>query len=269
MIDHWRQVAERWSQVGPPLRPSPSDIQVYSSMLSAEVPVSALILGVTPELAALDWPMGSRVLAVDHTEAMIRAIWTGAPSSATLGDWRHLPVRDASIDCAFCDGGLHLLDFPNGQMDLIREVGRVLAVGGRFALRLFLPPSLPESPDDVVNDLFNGRLPNLNVLKLRLGHSLCLDPATGVALAEVFRVIDALAPDLDALADRLRWERLDLRAIESYRDSANRYHFVSLMEVQALFGNAFKELVLESLTPGTGVMGEQCPTAIWRKEGTP
>lgn len=268
MTGHWPSIADRWAQVGPPLRPSSADVKVFASLIPNGSPCRAIIFGVTPELVKLPWPTGSAVLAVDHTEPMIRAVWPGPPSHAVLADWRSLPVRRESLDLALCDGGLHLLNYPDGQLKFVSQVSSCLRSGGRFGLRLFLPPAKPEPEETVISDLVTGRIPNLNVLKLRLGHSLCQSSEVGVAVRDLYQRVEALAPSLGDLAIRLGWKLDHLRAIESYRESLSRYHFINLEQTAALFGNVAGSLKLEKIVPGKGILGSQCPISVWRK-GSP
>ena len=59
MTGHWAEIARRWQQVGPPLRPSVQDIAFYTRAIADITAPRALILGVTPELYHLPWPAGA------------------------------------------------------------------------------------------------------------------------------------------------------------------------------------------------------------------
>lgn len=262
MKDHWQAVANRWAQVGPPLRPSAADVTLYQELIDAWRPQRALILGVTPEIAGLTFPEGGRVFALDHTIGMIEAVWPGPRTRVVKGDWRSMPFGSGSFDLAFCDGGLHLQSFPLGQRELSRSLRRVLKAGGRAVFRLF---PMPENRADLVRvleELGERAIPNLNVLKLRLGMTLQSCPEDGVALADVYQAIAGLAPSLDELADRLGWNREHLRAIESYRGSANRYHFLGRDDAIRLFCDEAGGFELESMEPMDGY-----PIAMFRKKG--
>ncbi|MGH7489027.1 MAG: class I SAM-dependent methyltransferase, partial [bacterium] len=161
---HWPDVARQWKQVGPPLRPSPQDIGFLHGALNAQgadTQLRALILGVTPELYQLLAPVAHDLIAMDHTQAMIECVWPGARDSVILSDWRKMPLADASQDVVVCDGGLHLLSFPDGQRELVTALRRVVAQGGLCLLRLFIPPPEHESVESVLQDLLDGTVPSL------------------------------------------------------------------------------------------------------------
>ena len=261
---HWAEVARRWALVGPPLRPSPEDVAAYAEVVAPR----GLILGVTPEIYRLPWPEGADVLALDHTRAMIEAVWPGPPDAAVCADWTDMPGEPASRDVAFCDGGLHLLPYPEGQAKVVENLARVLVPGGLVALRLFTPPPEPESAADVLADLLGGRVANLNVLKLRLGMALQADPSEGVALDSVYAALVAAAPDgLPALAETIGWDLDHLLAIESYRGSPDRYYFVTFEQVRDLFCVSPGGFDLVSMRVPAYDLGDLCPLLVLRRHG--
>ena len=131
-LGQWSLAARSWSLHGSPLRPGEQDVDSYRQALTDwcdENPTSpprALILGVTPEIYRLPWPKGASVTAVDRTPEMIEHVWPGPRSNALLSDWREVPLPERSVDLVFCDGGLHLLDFPDGQARLCGELERLI-----------------------------------------------------------------------------------------------------------------------------------------------
>jgi len=260
---HWAEIARRWALVGPPLRPSPEDVARYAEVVAPR----GLILGVTPEIFHLPWPDGADVLALDHTRAMIEAVWPGPPGAAVCADWTDMPLEPASRDVALCDGGIHLLAWPEGQAAMVENLARVVVGGGLVALRLFTPPVEPETPAAVLDDLLGGRVANLNVLKLRLGMALQPDPAEGVALASVYAALTEVAlPDgLPALAESIGWDVEHLLAIESYRDSPNRYYFVSFEQVRDLFCVDPGGFDLVSVQVAGYDLGDRCPLLVLRR----
>lgn len=262
MKDHWQAVAARWAQVGPPLRPSPDDVAVYQKLVEAWKPQRTLILGVTPEIEALSYPEENQVFALDHTLGMIEAVWPGPRSRVVKGNWRAMPFGAGSFDVGFCDGGLHLQPFPVGQREVARSLCQALKIGGRAVFRLFPMPEAALAPERVLTELWEGSIPNLNVLKLRLGWALQHSPEEGVSLADVYQTIADLGSDLNVLADCLHWKREHLLAIESYRGSANQYHFLGLDDAVRLFCDEAGGFELESIEPMDG-----CPIVVFRKRG--
>jgi SAM-dependent methyltransferase len=272
----WPSVARIWHQLGSPLRPVETDLDCCRAALAdwlrdfdGRLP-RALILGVTPELYHLPWPMGSLVMAVDRTHEMVRHVWPGDGSQVLLADWRQMEWPDASFDLVLCDGGLHLLDHPTGQRALADRLERIIAPGGRFVLRLFVPPAQPEAPQEVLKELLSGQIPNLNCLKLRLGMALQESPAEGVALQTVWRRLRETTGDWSELAATLGWPLEQLLAIDAYRDSPARYHFVSAAHAEDLMCNGDGSddggpFHLQRTSVPSYPMGAQCPTLVFHR----
>lgn len=265
----WPRVASVWKQLGPPLRPSQEDLAHFRRALSgwcarhAGKDPRGLILGVTPELYHLPWPDRARLMAADRTPEMVAHVWPGDAANVQLADWRELDLPQASLDIVMCDGGLHLLDYPAGQARLFEGLSRLLAPGGLFVIRLFVPPPVRETPPQVQAALLAGEIPDLNCLKLRLGMALQQGAAEGVALGTVWRTLRQVSQDWAELAERLGWPLAHLQVIDAYRDSAAHYHFVTVEEAVALAaGNGFE---LQEIDTPSYRMGGQCPTLAFRR----
>ena len=136
--DHFSQIVPKWSQFGPPLRPWPDDsavVQCVASTLHAGA--HAVVLGLTPEIIACDWPVGVKLSAVDHSPAMIEQLWPPAKgpadSEVLLADWAAMPIESGTIDMVAGDGCYVLQSWPDGYAALTREVGRVLRPGGAMS----------------------------------------------------------------------------------------------------------------------------------------
>jgi hypothetical protein len=158
----WGAVAERWALLGPPLRPDAEDVANFQRAVdevAGWMPVRrAVILGVTPELWALRWPAGTEVRAVDRSPEMIAGVWPGDPCDVIVGDWTVRHFGEGSVQVVLCDGGLQLLDYPDGQAGLFAVLKEVIPRGGRAVFRLFQPPEERLSPDEVLSRLEGGRL---------------------------------------------------------------------------------------------------------------
>ena len=191
---------------------------------------------------------------------MIDALWPGPPGSVVRGDWTAPPFAHESWDVVLCDGGLHLLSYPGGQTLLARAIRAVLRPGGRFVTRLFAPPRRRERPEEVIADLRAGRVANVNLLKLRLGMALQEDPASGVALARVWEAVAANG-DVARVGRSLGWSAAHLATLNSYRDCADRYHFVTLDEAAGSFREAGWRL--QTVGHGTYELAERCPVVTF------
>jgi SAM-dependent methyltransferase len=268
-VDHWSELAKRWQLSGPPLRVGRDDVEGYADAVKRWTHASraprVLLLGVTPELYAMDWPPGTDFLAVDRAQAMIDCVWPGPRERVRCEDWTALSLPDASCDLALCDGGFHLLSHPGGQADLVRSLRRVLAGGGLCVLRLFVPPARAESPDAVLRDLLAGRIASVDALKLRLGMALQRDARAGVALARVWDVFERAVPDPEAAQAAIGWPVDRIRSMDAYRGAASRYHFVSVEQVRQLFCVDPGGFEVESLRIPGYELGERCPVLALRR----
>lgn len=267
--DHWNQHARRFEHFGSPLRPVADDIEAAEAMAadaanaraaSQTARLRALVLGVTPEVVAMHWPAGTHVLAVDRNRAMIDAFYPAEPTAASTavvcGEWRELPVRDASMDIVAGDGCYILLD-PAGHQILTRQVRRVLTRDGRFIMRHFVRPEQPEKLADVFADLDAGRIGSFHVFKWRLAMALHGSLREGVCLADMWQAWDELGPGTQALADRLGWPAEQIETIDNYRGVPTCYHFPTLAEVRAGFADRFEEVAMH--VPAYE-LGDRCPT---------
>ena len=261
---YWPDIAKRWDKVGPPLRPTAPDLDAYGEALGRTVKHRAVILGVTPELYRLSSP-GADVVAVDHTLGMIDAVWPGPPGRAIYGDWTKMPLAPASRNVALCDGGFHLLSSPHGQAALVDNLRHVLAPGGIFVVRLFVPSLRPETADAVVDDLLTGKVSNVNVLKLRLAMALQREASSGVELATVWASLFGSGMTSRELAEQTGWDPADVVALDSYRDCPTRYSFVSLAEVTELFCRRTGGFEVVAVRTPPYDLGERCPTVTLRK----
>jgi SAM-dependent methyltransferase len=266
---HWPQIARQWSQVGPPLRPSARDLVFCAETIGRWARENgaprALILGVTAEFCRLPWPRGTDLLAVDHTQAMIDYVWPGSRESALCADWITMPLKASSRDIVLCDGGFHTLPFPQGQRDLIQKLQQVVAPGGLCICRFYMVPERRASVDSVLTDLLAGKIPNLNVLKIRLWMAHWRESAIGVELGKVWEAVHRVAPDFAQLASRIGWSAEHLSAIDTYRDCTIRYYFFGMDDIRRLFCQDPGGFEIETTDVPDYELGEQCPTVVLRR----
>jgi hypothetical protein len=266
---HWTKMVEHWQQIGPPLRPSPQDIEFFEDAVQEWTrhhgAPRVLLLGVTPEIYRLRWPEGTDFLAVDHTQTMIDAVWPGPKKAVQCTEWIALSLPKNSRDIVLCDGGLHLLAYPWEQRQLVHILRNILSDNGVCILRLFVPPTQRESSDAVISDLIEGKISSLNILKLRLGMSLLESAAEGVELGRVWRLIHEVAPDLEGLASQIGWSAEHIMAINAYRGSTSRYYFVTIDQVSELFCGNPGGFETHRLRVPSYDLGERCPTIVLKR----
>ena len=266
---HWQEASRQWQHLGPPLRPSPQDIEFFEDGVQEWIhhygTPRVLLLGVTPELYSLPWLEGTSFLAVDHSQAMIDAVWPGPKEAALCTDWLSLQLPESSRDIVLCDGGLHLLAYPWEQQQLVHILRDILSDNGMCILRLFVPPAQRESSDAVICDLLEGKITSLNILKLRLGMSLMENVAEGVELGKVWRLIHGVAPDLKGLAAKIGWSLEHMLAINAYRGSTARYYFVTVNQVTELFCINPGGFEVHGLRVPSYDLGERCPTIVLKR----
>ncbi len=261
--DHWPRHARQWALVGPPLRPSPADVAAVRAQLARCGPAPrGLVLGVTPELIGAGWPATARLIAIERSADVIAAIGPRGPAATALqADWRALPLAARSIELAVGDGALSTLRFPDDYRALAGELARVLAPGGRVALRLFAAPAVAEPLDAVAAALAAGTIGSFHALKWRV--AMAIQPADrNVAVAAIGRAVEALCGDRAALAARTGWSPAVIAAIDSYRGSRLTYSFPTQAEVIAALGDALA--VVDELVP-TYELGARCPTVTWAR----
>ncbi len=176
---HWARHAAQWGKVGSPLRPIQEDIDLYwrainSSVAESELAMArVLLLGVTPELTSLRWPVGSSLFACDSSLDMLQSIWPlgrfpGASASTLNANWLALPLAPGACNLVVGDGSLSVFDCADDYRRCAHELYRVLQPGGCVVLRLFCPPEVPESPEQVFADLRRGHVGNFHAFKWRL-----------------------------------------------------------------------------------------------------
>ena len=271
--DHWVEMARQWRQAGPPLRPSPQDLDLWRDEIAewhrhAGLAPRVLLLGVTPDIYRLPWPEMTDILAVDRSQPMIDIVWPGPKEAVLCADWLSMDLPENSRDIVFCDGGLHLLSYPREQQHLVYVLRSLLSDKGLCIIRLFVPPDNRESPDAVLKDLLGGRISNINTLKLRLAMSLQNRAENGVELNEVWRVFHEIAQDMEGLAKKIGWPADHMLAMKIYQGSAARYSFVTVDQVCALFCGRSGGFKLRGILVPSYELGERCPTIVFERDPT-
>lgn len=268
--DHWRGYARYWNLLASPLRPCDEDIRLYRQLLERHVvPASrsrnhALLLGVTPELAAMGWPDGFGLVAVERVPATIMALWPGNTHSRTAlcANWLRLPFADARFDLAIGDGCLVAIGDGRAQDALMAAAWRSVRVDGWLCMRLFCLPERTESVDAVFDTLEGGKVGSFHAFKWRLAMAM-QGEATEVAVADIWRTWNTMGIHRDRLAAARGWPRDTIDTIDVYRDSPLRYRFASFRSLMTRFASAGFDHV--DTRHGSYELAERCPIVMLRR----
>jgi SAM-dependent methyltransferase len=270
VAEHWTAFARRWARLGSPVRPHEEDVSRFETIVagSRDAAPQALLLGATPEIAEMRWPVGSTLVAVDRSMAVINSLWTPRQrrvrTSAICGQWQRLPFRDDAFDLAIGDGCLTALGTAALQNEVSRELARVLRPGGRFIQRLFVAPDVRETVAVVFDDLLAGRIGAFDVFKWRLLMATPPRSEHAVCVGDAFRYWAAANVDRGGLADASGWapERID--TIDDYRDNETLLSFPPMTEAIARLAPFFE--VTGEFTQ-TYELADRCPiVAMTRRE---
>lgn len=267
--DHWQKHAAQWRHLGPPLRPGPEDVAIFAAIGAETVAAApaqprALLLGVTPELALMQWPAGTRLLAIDRAPGMIALVWPKhqqPDALAILGNWRSPPLAADSLDLIVGDGCFTILAYPADYHEVAQALREILADRGTLALRFFIRPDQPEPLAQVLADLRGGRIGSFHAFKWRLAMALHgSEGSDGVRLAEIWQAWQeaAFTPGPDSGPG---WSPAAVATIDNYRGVETRYSFPTLAEIRRVFGEYFRE---EACRYGTYELADRCPTMVFR-----
>ncbi len=227
-------------------------------------PRHALLLGVTPEVASIAWEPPLRLVAVDKSEGMVKAVWPGDTQArrALVGDWLTLELPESPFDLALGDGIFSLFAFPVGYARLAAALGKALKPAGLLSVRLFCRPEPSESLDAIFDELFEGAIGNFNVFKWRLAMALQGDATRGVRLADIWSTFCERGGSIGHVAERTGWPEPVVATIEGYRNVEDRYSFSTEREVIESLAPAFE--LAEAWRP-TYELGERCPHLSFRR----
>ena len=240
-LPYWEARSIHW-QVSTPISPLPDDIRFYeanAAHYAGEASgLTALLLGVTPAIAAMRWPAGTRLVALDWAEGMLRNVFprdrVASFAHPVRGDWREMPIANACIDLVVGDGCYSTFPTFQGPALVNREVARVLRPGGRFCLRCHRRPDEATPVARLFEKLFAGQLGDLDMFRWLLAMSIHGDSQDGVCLADVWDSWHEHVPDARKWQERLGWTAQALANLETWKGSRSRYLFPSLAELRAL-----------------------------------
>jgi SAM-dependent methyltransferase len=267
--EHWNAAAANWRHYTSPLRPCAEDQATFLRFIAAHDPTGArreaLMLGVTPEIANLDWPQGVTVTAADRAPEMIKAFWPSdrpALRPALCVDWFELPTPSTPYDLVLADGSFNLVDYPGDLRRLLDRLAGAVAPGAMLITRTFTRPVEAESLSALEQAARAGRAGGFHAFKFRLAMAFQPSPEAGVSLGDIWRLWRRLDDEIDDLTTRNGWLPEQVRTIDLFRDKDVRLRFPTREELTGVFQAAGLALV-DSDTP-TYEMGDRCPIMAWR-----
>ena len=259
-VTDWRNFAAVYGRLCPPLRPSPSDVAHFAGAMAGH-DARVLLLGVTPELSVL----GNDLTAIDNSPRMLSDVWIGDHPArrAVRGDWTRLPFEDSSFTAVIGDGSLN--SAPGLEPDMLREIARALADGGRAVFRAFCSPDQPETLSTVRQDVVSRWEGNFHALKWRIAMALAASDANRtVAVRTILAAFDDLFPDRPELALKTGWSLDSITTIDAYAGAAHSLSFPTLAE---LLDTAAPYFAQARVLEGRGYpLAERCPTIVWSRD---
>lgn len=225
----------------------------------AEGPLRALLLGVTPALASIDWPPSHSLVAVDASLSMVQGVWPNH-HPAVCGDWQQLPFAAGSYETVIGDGSLNCLRYPEGYRLLARTVSRVLREQGALILRCYIQPSERDPVEAVLADL--PTIASFHHYKFRLLMALQQTVRQGIAVDEVYRFWAGRHSGGEGLPSGPGWEPAVAETIGHYRGAATVHTFPTLDELRVVMEERFDEI---GFSIPSYPLGERCPTIVWKR----
>lgn len=258
----WQSAPRLWKYFGPPLRPCAQDIRSMELRVAGWQQAhpgraaNVLLCGVTPEIAGMRWPPGTRLWAVEKSRAMIEQVWPdGLPPRRQVvqGEWTQLPLQPGSIDIVIGDGCFTSLPYPGTQREFLHQLAALIRPGGTLIMRFFVQAARRETPEAVFDDQRAGRIGSFHVLKWRLAMALQGAADGGVGVDDIWR-------SWRRAGLQTAWPETVVQTIDTYRGSDHRLVFTTLDQARALLGECFEE---RECIEHDYELGERCPILVY------
>ncbi len=268
---HWNSTARSWDLYSSPLRPCGEDLTAFLRFINAysdtppDAASTALILGVTPEIATMSWPARTVVTGVDKAQEMVTSVWPGDVPGlrhALCDDWFALPRPARPYDMVIGDGSINALRYPGEMRRLLARLAVLARPRALLILRSFARPAIPESIPALFQTAQTGAAGSFHAFKFRLAMALQSRPEEGVTLDEVWRFWRRLESEVEGLSERCGWRPEVVRTIELFRGKQVRLNFPTLDELIAML-EAEGVSLLDRHLPRYE-MGDRCPIMVGR-----
>ena len=258
--------------VPPPLRPADSDIALYASWVRMRASslggqaFNVAVLGVTRAIAAMPWPVGADILALDWSHTAARKLWPSgsAPrgSNVAIADWRELPLPDGCMDLAIGDTCYSAMSSREDSARLHEEVARVSKPGAWWIQRCFVRPEMPDRVDLLFSELESRRISAFEIFCFRLAMALQRDRDEGVRCGDVWKEWTRRVHEPAVLLQDLSWNPGSLAFIDRWKDEDARLYFPSMSDIRELVRPDFE--IIETRFPDYE-MGECCPMIVLQR----
>jgi len=268
--DTWNAIATMWDHWAPPLRPNIEDTTILEDSLGVwssdgYAPVDgyaqAVLLGVTPEIATMNFPTPTNLLAIDKSEAMIQYVWPGdIPNQRTAvhGDWFNYYIVNRSKDIVLADGSLVFFN-PEGVSRLVTRVSLALDNNGIFLTRCFVMPERRETVTTILHDVHDGYSDgyhiNFHEFKFRVAMALQRSFEEGVSQDDVWKAVQMILK----ASPHNGFSPADVATIDVYRGKTAKHHFPTVSELTAILNTRFSAV---TVVKPTYQFGECCQTFI-------
>ena len=272
----WDDIASNWDDWGPPLRPSAEDLRIMRAAVvrwhadgpvrgddGAPRQVRVFLCGVTPEIAAMDWPFPIDLVGMDQAESMVRIVWPGdvpGVRRAMVGNWLESGLEPHSRDVVIGDGGVVFFDYPQGQRTLTAALHRLLKAGGLLVYRDFAGPRRRETLAEVFDAMRAGRISSFHAFKWRVAMAIQPDSRRGVRQDDVWRACMEAAIE-PAKLPQPGWSPRAIDTIRFYRGKESRLYFPTVDEFRDLLAERFEDV--QVVIPSYE-LGERCPILAGR-----
>lgn len=268
--DTWNTIATMWDHWAPPLRPNVEDISILESSLGVwssdgYAPIDgyaqAVLLGVTPEIATMNFSTPTNLLAIDRSEAMIQHVWPGDISNqrtAVRGDWINYHIENKSKNIVLADGSLLFFN-PDGVSRLATKVSLMLDSKGIFLARCFVMPERRETVTTILHDVRDGYSDgyhiNFHEFKFRVAMALQRSFEEGVSQDDVWKAVQMIL----RVSPNNGFPPADVATIDVYKGKTARHHFPTVSELTTILNTRFSTV---TVVKPTYQFGECCQTFI-------
>jgi SAM-dependent methyltransferase len=255
---HFQRLATQWDKIGLPMRPLSPVASVLKSLMP-ENTKQALLLGVTPEFAAL----AEDTTALDHSAGMIAQIWPGdGPNTrAVQGSWLNMPFEDDSFDVVIGDGSLTLLPFPEKVENVLSEIARVLRPDARAVLRCFVALDNALTDDELRSYATSLKNKSIDALRFRFAiNAVHAANSPNITAAQAWRDFAELYPDPEPMLSENGWNVADFARFQMYKDNSMSMNFPNRAQLSNLCARHFSAVSFHD--SGDYPMAELCPIVV-------